>query len=52
MKQEGVKGLYRGLTPSLFGVSHGALQFTIYEKLKDYSYQRNPGEKIVGPTLS
>ena len=34
IRDEGVAGLYKGLLPSVFLVSHGAIQLTVYEKLK------------------
>jgi len=37
---DGLSGFYRGLVPSLFGVSHGALQFMAYEQMKKWRAAR------------
>ncbi|KAF2071019.1 hypothetical protein CYY_007662 [Polysphondylium violaceum] len=36
IREEGIKGLYRGLGPSLLGVLHVGVQFPLYEKFKLY----------------
>ena len=46
-RDEGVRGFYRGLGVSLIGVSHGAVQFAVYEPLKRWvarSSARAPGD--------
>ncbi|RYO99279.1 hypothetical protein DL764_006849 [Monosporascus ibericus] len=40
LKTEGWRGFYRGLGISLFGVTHGAVQFAVYDPLKKMYFRR------------
>jgi solute carrier family 25 folate transporter 32 len=37
---EGFRGLFRGTTLALVGVSNGAVQFVVYEKMKQWGFDR------------
>ena len=40
MRTEGVLGLFRGTSLALVGVSNGAIQFVVYEKMKTWGFDR------------
>ena len=44
-RSEGLRGFYKGLLPSLFGVSHVAVQFPLYESFKSLARQKSGGEE-------
>ncbi|KAI5862751.1 mitochondrial carrier [Durotheca rogersii] len=41
LRHEGWRGFYRGLGISLLGVSHGAVQFAVYDPLKSFYLSRS-----------
>ena len=43
---EGLKGFYRGLLPSFFGVTHGSIQFSTYERLKIWRLSTIEGQSV------
>jgi hypothetical protein len=49
-RTEGVYGFYRGMVPSLFGVTHVAVQFPLYEHFKKLNRafrKRHSGRKLM-----
>ncbi|CAO3597765.1 unnamed protein product [Absidia cylindrospora] len=51
-KEEGIRGFYKGLGPSLIGVSHVAVQFPLYEKLKAWFAQHESTSGNTGILLA
>ncbi|KAI1438518.1 mitochondrial folate carrier protein [Xylaria sp. CBS 124048] len=52
LRTEGWRGFYRGLGISLFGVSHGAVQFAVYDPLKQIYARQRHRRKGTGKTES
>lgn len=44
LQNEGIRGCFHGLTPTLVGVSHGSLYFLAYEKLNTWRRKRKAAQ--------
>ncbi|VDK23035.1 unnamed protein product [Taenia asiatica] len=45
-RTEGIRGLYRGVVPGMVGVSSGAMQFLLYEELRNFYNSRRHHRSI------
>ncbi|OAA40339.1 Mitochondrial carrier domain protein [Metarhizium rileyi] len=52
LRTEGVAGFYRGLAVSLLGVSHGAVQFAVYEPAKRVYFKQRVADGHLSPRLT
>lgn len=50
-RTEGIRAFYRGLLPSLLGITHVAVQFPLYEKLKVVAQRRSPNSPLPSYTI-
>lgn len=48
VQREGPSALFRGFTPNLIGVTHGTIQFSLYELMKTNYRTRVPEDYILG----
>ncbi|KAG6871297.1 hypothetical protein C0995_006322 [Termitomyces sp. Mi166 len=47
MKNEGIKGFYKGLSASYLGVTEGTIQWVLYERLKNISAATEGGGGVM-----